>query len=200
MVKEVQEHLFEPFFTTKALGKGTGLGLATVFGIVKQNQGAVTVQSEPGKGSTFRIFLPRAALSPVPKTDTQPIAHNCGSETILLVEDEQQILDLAQRLLKKQGYTVLSASTPQAALDLIAHHPSRIHLLITDVVMPGMNGHELKQRLEAMQPGLQTLFMSGYTADIIADQGVIAAGLDFIQKPFDNKELVQKVQTLLKRC
>ena len=197
MTREVQDHLFEPFFTTKDLGKGTGLGLATLFGIVKQNHGTVSVQSEPGRGTTFRILLPRSNTPAAAKVETQALPAQRGSGTILLVEDEPQILALGQRLLQQHGYTVLTAASPREALDRIGRHASQIDLLVTDVILPEMNGKELKERLATTHPGLQVLFMSGYTADVIAAQGVLEEGMEFLQKPFRVQDLLEKVRKLI---
>jgi CheY-like chemotaxis protein len=187
-------HLFEPFFTTKELGKGTGLGLATVFGTVIQNQGLINVDSEPGKGTTFKIYLPRAKAEAVAAAQESARRSLRGTETVLLVEDEEQILNLGRRILQQYGYTVLALSTPQAALTRAAQHAGPIHLLITDVVMPGMNGKELRDRIKAGHPQLKCLFMSGYTADVIADNGVLVDGVHFIQKPFTIESLVETVR------
>ena len=158
MTREVLEHLFEPFFTTKETGRGTGLGLAMVFGIVKQNKGAIQVASEPGKGATFKIYFPRTQLvEKTGKAEPPQPGPPHGDETVLLVEDEPQVLDLGSRFLQRCGYNVLTASTPETALELAARHAGKIHLLITDAVMPGMNGRELQEKLEATQPGLKTL-------------------------------------------
>jgi PAS domain S-box-containing protein len=199
MDNETLARLFEPFFTTKELGRGTGLGLATVYGIVKQNHGFVNAYSEVGKGTTFSIYLPRSA-GVVREAGTNPpaaAATSGGHETILLVEDDQAILELAERMLGKLGYTVLAASTADAALRLAAEHPEPIHLLITDVVMPVMNGRVLAERLLQLQPHVKRLFMSGYTANVVASHGVLEEGLHFIQKPFSKQELDAKVREAL---
>ena len=196
---ETRSHLFEPFFTTKEPGKGTGLGLATIFGIVKQNQGLISVSSEPGQGSTFKIYLPRidsqvlAAVAATQKSDLR------GTETVLLVEDESQILALAKRILQNHGYTVLAAQSPEAALKLAEQHSGSIQLLVTDVVMPGMDGRELRNRLVACQPGLRCLYMSGYTADVIAHHGVLDEGVQFLQKPFTIESLAKRVREALQQ-
>ena len=199
MDEYTRAHLFEPFYTTKELGKGTGLGLATVYGIVKQNQGLIDVESEPGKGTTIKIYLPRERAGAVP-VEQDPVRELLrGSETVLLVEDEEQILNLSQRILHQQGYTVLTASTPQAAMDLAARHAGPLHLLVTDVVMPGMNGKELRDKLRVSHPGLKCLFISGYTADVIAGNGVLDDGVHFLQKPFTIQALVENVRSLCSR-
>ena len=180
MDKETLAHIFEPFFTTKGVGKGTGLGLATVYGIVKQNNGFINVYSEPGQGTTFTIYLPRhAGKAEQARTEgaAEPAAR--GHETILLVEDEPAILKLTTRMLEQLGYTVLAASTPGEAIRLAREHAGEIHLLMTDVVMPEMNGRDLARNLLSLYPHLKCLFMSGYTADVIAHHGVLDEGRAF---------------------
>jgi len=198
MSKAVQETLFEPFFTTKELGKGTGLGLSTVYGIVKQNEGFINVYSEPGSGTTFRIYLPRVQTPAVVCNPTviqqTPVQ---GNETILLVEDDEMILDFGRIILERYGYTVLSAPTPDSAICLANGCTGPIHLLITDVVMPGMNGKDLKEKLQAIKPGFKCIFMSGYTANVIAHHGVLDEGIHFLQKPFSVKTLAEKVREIL---
>jgi PAS domain S-box-containing protein len=190
--------IFEPFFTTKELGKGTGLGLATVYGIVKQNGGFLEVRSQPGQGATFMIHLPRHeggetedGLAP---SDDEPRG---GRETVLIVEDEEAIIALGRAILQRLGYRVLTAGTPQEAMRLVGDHPAPIHLLITDVVMPEMNGRELADGLIRMKPDMKCLFMSGYTADVIAHRGVLDEGIHFIQKPFSVKDLSEAVRKIL---
>jgi PAS domain S-box-containing protein len=198
MDAETRSHLFEPFFTTKEVGKGTGLGLATVYGMVQQNNGFIDVFSQPGQGATFKIYLPRHApeTGRTAKTDAaQPDAR--GHETILLVEDEPMILDIAVKILERQGYTVMAAATPGEAIRLAREHAGEIHLLMTDVVMPEMNGRDLAKNLLSLYPNLKRLFMSGYTADIIAHHGVLDEGVQFIQKPFSVQTLAVKVREVL---
>jgi PAS domain S-box-containing protein len=198
MDKETLSHLFEPFFTTKGVGQGTGLGLATVYGIVKQNNGFTDVHSELGKGTTFTIYLPRqvAKAEHIRKeSPTAPAAR--GRETVLLVEDEPAILNMITRMLETRGYTVLAAGTPGEAIRLAREHAGEIHLLLTDVVMPEMNGRALAKNLLSLYPHLKRLFMSGYTADVIARQGVLDDGVHFIQKPFSTKNLSAKVREAL---
>ncbi|MCX6545717.1 MAG: ATP-binding protein [Acidobacteria bacterium] len=198
MDKDTVSHLFEPFFTTKVMGKGTGLGLATIYGIVKQNSGSVNVYSEPNLGTTFKIYLPRhAGKAAEARTEgpTKPTAR--GQETILLVEDEPAILTLTKRMLEQQGYSVLAASTPGGAKSLAKEHAGEIHLLMTDVVMPEMNGRILARNLLYLYPRMKRLFMSGYTADVIAHQGVLDEGVHFVQKPFSTEELATKVRNAL---
>jgi CheY-like chemotaxis protein len=200
MSPEVRSHLFEPFYTTKEVGQGTGLGLATVYGIVKQNNGFLSVYSEPGRGTTFQVHLPRhaePAVCPAENAATQPLSQ--GQETILLVEDEPSILSLSQRILERLGYRVLVARTPGEALRLAREHDGEIHLLLTDVVMPEMNGRDLARNLLRQFPNLKRLFMSGYTANVIAHHGVLDPGVDFIQKPFSVQALADKVREALSR-
>ncbi len=193
------QHIFEPFFTTKEIGRGTGLGLATIYGIVKQNGGFINVASETGKGTTFRIHLPLQLPEALPR-DKEPLAAAAvhqGRETILLVEDEPAILQLGAHMLEKLGYHVLAAATPGQAIRLAEHNSGRIHLLLTDVIMPEMNGRDLAKRLLALHPNMRILFMSGYTADTIAQHGVLDEGVQFIQKPFSRAELSAKVREAL---
>lgn len=198
MDEQIKTNLFEPFFTTKEVGKGTGLGLATVYGIVKQNNGFIVVRSEPGQGSTFSIYLPRHAAKAVQvraEEHVEPAVR--GHETILLVEDEPAILKLTVKMLERQGYSVLSAVTPGEAIRVATEHAGDIHLLITDVVMPEMNGRDLAKNLLSIFPKIKRLYMSGYTAEIIAHQGVLDEGVHFIQKPFSKNELAAKVRRAL---
>ncbi len=198
MDRDILDNIFEPFFTTKGIGEGTGLGLATVYGIVKQNDGFINVYSEPGKGTTFKIYLPRhggeAVVIKVQDQEEIPVSRG---ETVLIVEDETSILKLARRILGRLGYTVLEASTPGRAVDLAGEHKGEINLLITDVVMPEMNGRDLAGKLQALYPDLRVLFMSGYTANVIAHRGVLDEGVHFMQKPFSNRDLAMKVREAL---
>ena len=199
MDKETLGSIFEPFFTTKGTGKGTGLGLATVHGIVKQNDGFINVYSEPGQGTTFRIYLPRhmgKAGRTRQEGPPEPTGH--GSETILLVEDEPAILNITTMMLQRLGYTVLEASTPGEAIRLAREHMGEIDLLMTDVVMPEMNGRDLAKNLLSLYPNVKRLFMSGYTADVIAHHGVLDEGVHFIQKPFSKTDLSTKVREALR--
>jgi len=197
MDKETVENIFDPFFTTKETGKGTGLGLATVYGIVKQNNGFINVYSEPGQGTAFNIYLPRHADLTCPAREQAPEPLRYGSETILLVEDEPEILEVVHMMLRNLGYAVIAAQTAQDAVRLAGEHPGRIHLLITDVIMPDMNGRELAQKLTALLPNLACMYMSGYTADVIARRGVLDNGVLFIQKPFSAQVLAVKVREAL---
>jgi len=198
MDKETMVHIFEPFFTTKGIGEGTGLGLATVYGAAKQNNGFVNVYSELGIGTTFTIYLPRYVGNTDQKSakaQTQPAPR--GLETILLVEDEAAILNMVKMLLGKQGYTVLAANTPKEAIRLASEQTGKIDLLITDVIMPEMNGKNLALSLMSKYPNLKCLFMSGYTADVIAQHGVLEEGTHFIHKPFSLPDLAVKVRKVL---
>jgi PAS domain S-box-containing protein len=197
LADDARAHLFEPFFTTKEPGKGTGLGLATVFGIVKQNAGLINAYSESGRGTTFKIYLPRTEREIDAVVAARSERSLRGTETILLVEDEEQILNLGRKILTGQGYAVLVAQTPKLALELSASHPGPLHLLVTDVVMPGMNGRELMTRLQERHPGLRCLYMSGYTANVIAHHGVLDVGVEFLQKPFTIRSLAERVRSLL---
>ncbi len=198
MDKEMLAHIFEPFFTTKGVGAGTGLGLAMVYGAVKQNHGFIDVYSEPGQGTTFTIYLPRhVGKAGQARTEGAAGPDRRGQETILLVEDESAILKLTTMLLEMQGYAVLPASTPGEAIRLAREHAGEIQLLMTDVVMPEMNGRDLAKNLLSLYPHLKRLFMSGYTADMIAHHGVLDEGVHFIQKPFSIKGLAAKVREAL---
>ena len=198
MDKEILGNIFEPFFTTKEIGKGTGLGLATVYGIVKQNGGFINVYSESGNGTTFNIYFPRYAVKPIEiqkEVTTKPVKR--GDETILLVEDERTFLEMAKKMLEILGYTVLSAYTPGDAIRLTEVHTGKIHLLMTDVIMPEMNGRDLARKLILVYPDLKCLFMSGYTSNVIANHGVLDEGVQFIQKPFSEEDLAAKVREVL---
>jgi two-component system, cell cycle sensor histidine kinase and response regulator CckA len=198
MDAETLAHVFDPFFTTKDPGKGTGLGLATVYGIVRQNDGFITVYSEPGHGTIFNVHLPRVEGAPSQGTRPRvPIDPATGSETVLVVEDQPAVLGLVRKILARLGYTVLTAESPGRAMELAREHGSSIDLLITDVVMPEMNGRELAERLTAEQPDLSILFMSGYAEDVIADRGVIEAGVHFVEKPFTAAVFAAKVRLAL---
>jgi signal transduction histidine kinase/ligand-binding sensor protein/CheY-like chemotaxis protein len=198
MAREVLTHIFEPFYTTKELGKGTGLGLATVYGAIKQNNGFINIYSEPGTGTTFSLYLPRYEEQHIHKeTDSSPLPVPRGMETILLVEDEAAILNITAIMLEKQGYSVLRAETPGRAIELAQEHPGTIHLLMTDVIMPEMNGRDLAKKILSIHPGMKRLFMSGYTADVIAHHGVLDEGVHFIQKPFSLPNMATMVREVL---
>jgi CheY-like chemotaxis protein len=192
-----REHIFEPFFSTKG-ELGTGLGLATVFGIVKQHGGNIWVYSEPGRGTTFKVYLPLADAVPVESdSGPPPVVDLNGTETILVVEDNPAVRELAGDILARQGYTVLSAQDGPEALALAASHHGPLHLLLTDVVMPGMNGRALYQEAVKRHPHLKVLYMSGYTENVIAHRGVLDAGIAYIQKPFTVQSIAAKVREVL---
>ena len=191
MDAETQSHIFEPFFTTKDLGKGTGLGLATVFGIVKQSGGHLNVYSEPGRGSTFKVYLPRVEeVATKEEAATPPLPPPTGTETILLVEDAEALRVMIREILEGGGYTVLDASHPEEALAMAKAHPSPVHLMLTDVVLPRMSGPDLAASLQRVRPGIRVLYMSGYTADAIGNHGVLEPGTHFLQKPFTAEALL----------
>jgi PAS domain S-box-containing protein len=198
MDKETQDKLFEPFFTTKKMGEGTGLGLATVYGIVKQNNGFINVYSEPGKGTSFKIYLPRypgeAEESKQVQSSEIPLSKG---ETLIIVEDEEAILQMGKMMLEQLGYKVLAASTPEEAIHLAKEHGPGIQLLITDLIMPEMDGKELSKEIRNLYPEIETLYMSGYTSNMIAHKGVLDAGVNFISKPFTIKDLAIKVREAL---
>jgi len=195
---EVIEKIFDPFFTTKDVGKGTGLGLATVYGIVKQNEGFITVRSEPGKGAAFKIYLPRHGAEPGEARDSiGPGPFPQGRGTVLLVEDEPLLLKMCRAMLEKFGYRVLFAGSPGEALKTAREYDGGIDLLLTDVVMPGMSGTELAARVKGIYPGLKVLLMSGHTAEAVAGHALPAEGVHFIQKPYLMQDFAAKVRQLL---
>ncbi len=196
---ELRNHLFDPFFTTKKTGQGTGLGLSTIYGIVKQNEGFIEVESELGKGSAFRIYLPAREVQEIPqsKMNTPRVQTSEIPLTILLVEDEPDILLTTTRILEGMGHNVMPAATPALALKLAREQNGKIDLLITDVIMPAMNGCELAKQLIAEYPGIKSLFMSGHTADIIATHGVLEEGIHFIEKPFSFQQFADKIREVL---
>jgi two-component system, cell cycle sensor histidine kinase and response regulator CckA len=197
MDRETVANIFEPFFTTKPQGEGTGLGLATVYGIVKQNEGNINVYSEPEQGTIFKIYLPRAEAAEAISEEKMPAGPRpTGTETVLLVEDEEMLLAMAKTLLEKLGYSVIAAATPKEAIRRTEEHQGEIQLLLTDVIMPEMNGRELYHQLRALRPGLACLFMSGYTANVISHHGVLNEGIHFLQKPFS----IEKLATMLRKA
>jgi CheY-like chemotaxis protein len=190
----VLPHIFEPFFTTKDVGKGTGLGLATVYGIIRQLGGYVAVASTPGRGAALTIYLPAAASSPAPSVSEASLDEvPRGDETVLVVEDDDGVRRLATDMLRMQGYTVLDACNGEDALKCAEEHDGPIALLLTDVIMPGMNGRELAERLTATRPGLKVLFVSGYTDDQVLRRDILGAEVAFLQKPFTIDSLIRKV-------
>jgi CheY-like chemotaxis protein len=192
-------HIFEPFFTTKAEGKGTGLGLATVYGIVKQSGGHVLVYSEPGRGSTFKVYLPRVPEEVDAEGDEsgEPEPALGGHETVMLVEDEESLRMMIQEILGESGYDVLDCATPEAAIEKARTHRGSIELLLTDVVLPRMSGRETAASLLAMRPGLRVVYMSGYTDQVVGQQGVIEPNTHFLQKPFTAEALLRKLRLVL---
>lgn len=199
MDEKIQARIFEPFFTTKEQGKGTGLGLPTVYGIVKQTGGFIEVQSAVGRGSTFTVYLP-SQLETTPMTSMRPTAVPTaftGTETILIVEDEAALLKVAQRTLGAAGYRVLAAAGPDEALEICAQHAGEIQLLLTDVVMPSMSGKALADRLVPAHPRTKVLYMSGYTDATLANHGILESGVRLITKPFSPTSLVRKVREVL---
>jgi two-component system, cell cycle sensor histidine kinase and response regulator CckA len=192
------EHVFEPFFTTKPLGHGTGLGLSTVYGIIKQAGGHITVYSELGHGTIFKIYLPSVCKSITRATraggETDPPV---GTETILLCEDDSAVRELAAHILTDAGYSVLVAQDAEHALRLARGHIAPIHLLLTDVIMPDMSGRKLSDTLTARRPDVKTLYMSGYTSNVIAHHGVLEKGVEFLEKPFTRRSLLQSVRAVL---
>jgi two-component system cell cycle sensor histidine kinase/response regulator CckA len=198
MDEETKRRLFEPFFTTKEIGKGTGLGLSTVYGIIKQIGGEVSVYSEPGHGTTFKVYFPQidSLADAADKAPAQQAAAG-GTETLLLVEDESGVRHLTRELLEKQGYTVLEACDGREALRIYKQHKGRIDLLLTDVVMPMMNGQELADRLLALQADLKVIYLSGYAERIVLEHGVLDLGAGFLQKPFTLEALGRKIREVL---
>lgn len=198
MDEKTKSKIFDPFFSTKDKDKGTGLGLSTVYGIVKQNRGYVWVYSEPGGGATFKIFLPRAEGDAQPAKGQKPSTVKLrGSETILVVEDDDMVRDLACRILKRNGYKVLEAQCPEEAIKVSERHEEPIHLMLTDVVMPGMNGNDLAKRLEQLRPEMKTIYMSGYTDKAVVNHQILEPQLHFVQKPFRPLDLAREVREIL---
>jgi PAS domain S-box-containing protein len=199
LTQEVQSHLFEPFFTTKEQGKGTGLGLATVHGIVAQAGGHLHVESEVGRGSAFHVWLPRTEAPPQSPEASGHRAPARGTETVLVVEDDAQVRAVTVRALRGAGYQVLTAGRGDEALELMRRHQGQVDLVVSDVVMPGLSGREVADALRHLRPGLPVLFVSGYTQDAIVDHGVLASGFELLEKPFTPASLVARVRALLDR-
>jgi len=199
MDKETQTRIFEPFFTTKKSGEGTGLGLSTVYGIIKQSGGHIWVYSEPGQGTTFKVYLPRVedGATSRPSQDAVDSADLEGSETVLVVEDDETVRKLVERMLQEHGYGVLGARRGEEALQLCVQHEGGIDLLLTDMVMPGMNGRELSERLTTLRPELKVLYMSGYADRAINRRDLITPETPFLQKPFSPEELLRQVRQIL---
>ncbi len=200
MNEEVKTHIFEPFFTTKEVGQGTGLGLSTCYGIVKQSDGHISVESAPEEGATLRVYLPRLEEAPDRQATETPTIHNLPrrTETILLVEDEALVREVAARVLRQQGYTVLEAEDGEAALQMIGElTENQFHLLVSDMVMPRLGGYILAERLKSLHPTLKVLLISGYTDGMSNYQGILKSGIPFLSKPFTWTQLVLKVQEVL---
>jgi CheY-like chemotaxis protein len=198
MTLETQARIFEPFYTTKEVGKGTGLGLSMVYGIVKQSGGYIWVYSEPGRGSSFKIYFPRMdARAEVLEPEKHVTKVQRGTETILLVEDDEQLRELSSSVLTNCGYNVLAASSPEQGLSICKMNADRIRLLVTDVVMPRMNGRQLAEQVLKLQPEMKVLYISGYTNNAIGHYGVLDPGLWFLAKPFTLSDLVAKVREVL---
>jgi CheY-like chemotaxis protein len=198
MDAETSKHIFEPFYTTKGLAQGSGLGLATVYGIVKQSRGWIEIYTEPGKGTTFKIYLPRMNTTIEINADLEHRrAILGGSETVLVVEDQDDVRGLASRVLQAHGYYVLEAANGATALALAERHPGPIDLLLTDVVLPGMNGRKLAERLSKRRPAVKVLYTSGYPYDVIAHRGVLNREMAYLAKPYTPDGLAARVHEVL---
>jgi CheY-like chemotaxis protein len=197
MDEAIRARIFEPFFTTKGRGHGTGLGLSTVYGIIKQSHGFIWVYSEVGQGTSFKIYLPQVTEAVGTDQPAPTVVSSVGTETILLAEDNAGLRKLATRLLEPAGYTVLGAATGEEALRLLERHEAPVHLLLSDVVMPGMSGRQLAEQLAETHPGMKVLYMSGYTSDTIVQHGVFEAQVAFLNKPFTAAALLRKVREVL---
>jgi CheY-like chemotaxis protein len=197
MAKEVLNRVFEPFFTTKPKGQGSGLGLATVYGIIVQAGGHAEVYSDPGLGTTFTALLPATDQEPAQASSPEDAPSPVGGETVLVVEDEEAIREVTRRILSRSGHTVLVAGGGEEAIALATSHPERIDLLLTDVVMPQMLGKEVAERIAAARPGIRVLYMSGYAQPVLASQGTLAEGVSLVEKPFSATVLLAKVREVL---
>jgi two-component system, cell cycle sensor histidine kinase and response regulator CckA len=197
MSKEILHQIFEPFFTTKKRGQGTGLGMSTIFGIVKQNNGIIKVDSEVNHGTTIKIYFPHFTGVSVDTSEKKALSSPHGTETVLIVEDDSAILRLCSKVLVEYGYTVTAETDPFKAIEYVARQSTDIDLLLADIIMPNMNGKELKLAIEKLRPTIKTLFMSSYTSDIIAHQGILTEGVHFLQKPFSKEQLAHNVREIL---
>ena len=198
MDEKIRDRIFEPFFTTKEIDKGTGLGLSMIYGIMKQNNGYIWAYSEPGKGTTFKVYLPKAGTDIISDTEEQ-VADGLlqGSETILVVEDDKTLLKMTQKMLEKFGYQILTAQNGIEAVEIFRGHDGPIHLILTDVVMPKMGGLDLTEKIQSEKPEVKVIYMSGYTDRAISDNGLLHKGVEFIEKPFAPKNLALKVREVL---